>query len=110
MQLLLKSGIKKSRPKVLLPNAFSVCTLFRFQNATKLSFVQEDQFTTRDSSLIKLKSYSINLNFFVNDKKIGGVYTNFRMPDLYSFGLGGGSLVNLTDSISVGPISVGCQV
>ena len=25
--------------------------------------------------------------------EIGGVRTNFRMPDVYSFGLGGGSLV-----------------
>jgi N-methylhydantoinase A/oxoprolinase/acetone carboxylase beta subunit len=40
---------------------------------------------------------------------IGGVRTNFRMPDTYSFGLGGGSLVQ-TDPIKVGPQSVGYQI
>jgi N-methylhydantoinase A/oxoprolinase/acetone carboxylase beta subunit len=37
---------------------------------------------------------------------IGGVRTNFRMPDLLSIGLGGGSLVE-TAPIKVGPRSVG---
>ena len=37
---------------------------------------------------------------------IGGVRTLFRMPDLLSIGLGGGSLVN-RQSCAVGPISVG---
>jgi N-methylhydantoinase A/oxoprolinase/acetone carboxylase beta subunit len=40
---------------------------------------------------------------------IGGVRTNFRMPDTYSFGLGGGSLVE-TDPIKVGPLSVGYRI
>jgi N-methylhydantoinase A/oxoprolinase/acetone carboxylase beta subunit len=40
---------------------------------------------------------------------IGGVRTNFRMPDTYSFGLGGGSLVQ-TDPIKVGPQSVGYHI
>lgn len=40
---------------------------------------------------------------------IGGVRTNFRMPDTYSFGLGGGSLVQ-TDPIKVGPQSVGYRI
>ena len=42
--------------------------------------------------------------------EIGGVYTNFRMPDLYSIGLGGGSLVKRKadhNGFSVGPLSVG---
>ncbi|MEM6832006.1 MAG: hydantoinase/oxoprolinase family protein [Pseudomonadota bacterium] len=39
---------------------------------------------------------------------IGGVRTNFRMPDMLSVGLGGGSLVADTDgAITVGPRSVG---
>jgi N-methylhydantoinase A/oxoprolinase/acetone carboxylase beta subunit len=40
---------------------------------------------------------------------IGGVRTNFRMPDTYSIGLGGGSLVE-TDPIKVGPQSVGYEI
>ena len=40
---------------------------------------------------------------------IGGVRTNFRMPDVYSFGLGGGSLVR-EDPLRVGPRSVGYRI
>jgi N-methylhydantoinase A/oxoprolinase/acetone carboxylase beta subunit len=43
--------------------------------------------------------------------QIGGVFTNFRMPDLHSIGLGGGSVVEASPtSVSVGPVSVGCQL
>jgi len=38
--------------------------------------------------------------------EIGGVRTLFRMPDLLSIGLGGGSLVD-TEHYTVGPVSVG---
>jgi len=38
--------------------------------------------------------------------EIGGVRTLFRMPDLLSIGLGGGSLVD-TEHHTVGPVSVG---
>lgn len=41
--------------------------------------------------------------------EIGGVRTNFRMPDVYSFGLGGGSIIR-TDPIKVGPQSVGYEL
>jgi N-methylhydantoinase A/oxoprolinase/acetone carboxylase beta subunit len=42
---------------------------------------------------------------------IGGVRTNFRMPDVFSIGLGGGSLVlNGASEITVGPKSVGYRV
>jgi N-methylhydantoinase A/oxoprolinase/acetone carboxylase beta subunit len=41
--------------------------------------------------------------------KVGGVRTNFRMPDVYSFGLGGGSLVK-RDPLSIGPQSVGYEL
>lgn len=41
--------------------------------------------------------------------EIGGVRTNFRMPDVYSFGLGGGSLVR-ADPLQVGPRSVGYEL
>ncbi len=41
--------------------------------------------------------------------KVGGVRTLFRMPDLMSIGLGGGSHVSL-DPLSVGPLSVGYRL
>ncbi len=41
--------------------------------------------------------------------KVGGVRTNFRMPDVYSFGLGGGSLVQRAP-LTVGPQSVGYEL
>jgi len=41
--------------------------------------------------------------------EVGGVRTNFRMPDVYSVGLGGGSLVDL-DAMTVGPKSVGYRL
>ena len=43
---------------------------------------------------------------------IGGVRTNFRMPDVYSIGLGGGSIVRerADGSITVGPDSVGYEI
>lgn len=40
---------------------------------------------------------------------VGGVRTNFRMPDVYSFGLGGGSLVT-QDPLRIGPRSVGYRL
>ncbi|MDR0424767.1 MAG: hydantoinase/oxoprolinase family protein [Clostridiales Family XIII bacterium] len=42
---------------------------------------------------------------------IGGVRTNFRMPDVMSFGLGGGSIVREKGGeVSVGPDSVGYRI
>ncbi len=43
---------------------------------------------------------------------IGGVRTNFRMPDVISIGLGGGSIVRVKEdgSVSVGPDSVGYEI
>lgn len=41
--------------------------------------------------------------------QVGGVRTNFRMPDVYSIGLGGGSQVQ-RDPIKVGPRSVGYEL
>lgn len=40
---------------------------------------------------------------------IGGVRTNFRMPDVFAVGLGGGSLVS-DDGARVGPQSVGYRI
>lgn len=43
--------------------------------------------------------------------EVGGVRTNFRMPDVFSIGLGGGSHVVETDhGIVVGPLSVGYRL
>ncbi|MEA9389589.1 hydantoinase/oxoprolinase family protein [Acerihabitans sp. TG2] len=42
---------------------------------------------------------------------IGGVKTNFRMPDIISIGIGGGSIVRETDhGVTVGPDSVGYEI
>lgn len=41
--------------------------------------------------------------------EVGGVRTLFRMPDLFSFGLGGGSHVRL-DPLGIGPVSVGYRL
>ncbi|MDR2305396.1 MAG: hydantoinase/oxoprolinase family protein [Treponema sp.] len=42
---------------------------------------------------------------------IGGVRTNFRMPDVISIGLGGGSIVREKDGkVTVGPDSVGYEI
>lgn len=42
--------------------------------------------------------------------EIGGVRTNFRMPDVLSLGIGGGSLVHTEGELRVGPESVGHRI
>ncbi len=43
--------------------------------------------------------------------EVGGVRTNFRMPDVLSVGLGGGSLVERSqDGLEIGPWSVGYRI
>lgn len=43
--------------------------------------------------------------------EVGGVRTNFRMPDVFSIGLGGGSLViDGPNGVTVGPRSVGYRI
>jgi len=41
---------------------------------------------------------------------IGGVRTNFRMPDVFSLGLGGGSIVRFEPDLTIGPDSVGYEL
>ena len=41
---------------------------------------------------------------------IAGVRTNFRVPDVFSFGLGGGSLVRPEGGLRIGPDSVGFRL
>jgi N-methylhydantoinase A/oxoprolinase/acetone carboxylase beta subunit len=45
-----------------------------------------------------------------NVVEVGGVRTLFRMPDLVSVGLGGGTLVDPADPGRIGPVSVGYQL
>lgn len=43
--------------------------------------------------------------------EVGGVLTNFRMPDLISIGLGGGSIISFNgDKVTIGPDSVGYEI
>ncbi|WP_394161235.1 hydantoinase/oxoprolinase N-terminal domain-containing protein [Galactobacter valiniphilus] len=44
-----------------------------------------------------------------NEVKVAGIRTNFRMPDVLSLGIGGGSIVN-PDTAEVGPESVGYRL
>lgn len=42
---------------------------------------------------------------------VGGIRTNFRMPDIVSIGLGGGSIVRqVGDHVTIGPDSVGYRI
>lgn len=43
----------------------------------------------------------------IDASDVGGVRTNFNMPDVLSIGLGGGSIISTQGSLSVGPESVG---
>lgn len=43
--------------------------------------------------------------------ELGGVQTNFRMPDIYSLGLGGGTIVKINNNdFQIGPDSVGYRL
>ena len=63
--------------------------------------------TTTDIGMLSAgfpRETSVNAN-------IGGVRTNFRMPDILSIGLGGGSLVEFKGArVTVGPQSVGYRL
>lgn len=41
---------------------------------------------------------------------IGGIRTNFRMPDVLSIGLGGGTIITQDEAIKVGPESLGYRI
>ncbi len=41
---------------------------------------------------------------------VGGVRTNFRMPDVYSIALGGGTIIDPGEPITIGPRSVGFRI
>lgn len=42
--------------------------------------------------------------------EIGGIRTNFRMPDVLSIGLGGGTIVHVENELRVGPDSLGYRI
>jgi N-methylhydantoinase A/oxoprolinase/acetone carboxylase beta subunit len=42
--------------------------------------------------------------------EVAGVRTNFRMPDVHSIGIGGGSIVHTDHDVTVGPTSVGFRI
>jgi N-methylhydantoinase A/oxoprolinase/acetone carboxylase beta subunit len=44
------------------------------------------------------------------DVSVAGIRTNFRMPDVLSIGIGGGSRVRGTSEVTVGPDSVGYEL
>lgn len=65
--------------------------------------------TTSDVGVLK-KSFPRESGSAV---EIGGVKTNFRMPDLVAVGLGGGSIVRedgASDRVQIGPDSVGFRI
>ncbi len=61
--------------------------------------------TTTDAGIL-LNSFPREASF---DVEVGNVKTNFRMPDVSSFGIGGGSIVS-QDGNQVGPRSVGYRI
>lgn len=74
----------------------------------------------RDSLVLDIGGTTSDIGVLVNgfpresskSVTVGGIQTNFRMPDIYSVGLGGGSIVReqADGSVTVGPDSVGYQI
>lgn len=79
------------------------CYLSKLKNAIVLDIGG----TTSDIGVI-VNSFPRESSLAVD---IGGARTNFRMPDLISIGLGGGSIVREKDGeITIGPDSVGYEI
>lgn len=73
----------------------------------------------KDAIVVDVGGTTTDLGFLVNGfpretatpHSIGGVRTNFRMPDVLSIALGGGSLVRLSaDEVKLGPDSVAFEL
>ncbi len=73
----------------------------------------------RDGAVIDVGGTTADIGLLVNGfpreaaaaVKVGGVRTNFRMPDVISLGIGGGSLVRVTSrGVTVGPDSLGYEL
>ncbi|KAF8524144.1 Hydantoinase/oxoprolinase [Hysterangium stoloniferum] len=64
--------------------------------------------TTTDVGVLLSNGFPRQAAAFI---KVGGVRTNFSMPDVYSIGLGGGSKVRpIANKVTVGPDSTGYQL
>jgi N-methylhydantoinase A/oxoprolinase/acetone carboxylase beta subunit len=78
-----------------------------FLSGVKEAMVVDIGGTTSDVGML-IHGFPREASIMVN---VGGVRTNFRMPDVYSFGLGGGSLVRHEDGhLWIGPQSVGYEL
>ena len=78
-----------------------------FLSGVKEAMVVDVGGTTSDVGML-IQGFPREASVVVN---VGGVRTNFRMPDVYSFGLGGGSLVRHDNGdLSIGPDSVGYEL
>lgn len=72
----------------------------------------------RDCAVVDIGGTTSDIGMLVNafpreakaTVEIGGVRTNFRMPDVLSLGIGGGSLVRPERRVIVGPDSVGYRL
>ena len=66
----------------------------------------------KDAVVVDIGGTTTDVGVLAHAVEIGDVRTNFRMPDLVSVGLGGGSLVRQLEdgSVTVGPDSVGYLV
>ena len=72
----------------------------------------------RDGAVVDVGGTSTDVGVLVNGfpressvtVEIGGVRTNFRMPDLVSIALGGGTRVHADSSLRLGPDSVGYRI
>lgn len=78
-----------------------------FLSGVKEAMVVDIGGTTSDVGML-IHGFPREASVVVN---VGGVRTNFRMPDVYSFGLGGGSLIRHEDGqLRIGPQSVGYEL
>jgi N-methylhydantoinase A/oxoprolinase/acetone carboxylase beta subunit len=78
-----------------------------FLSGVKEAMVVDVGGTTSDVGML-IHGFPREASVVVN---VGGVRTNFRMPDVYSFGLGGGSLVrDQQGQLTIGPDSVGYEL
>ena len=73
----------------------------------------------RDGAVIDVGGTTADIGLLVNGfpreastaVEVGGVRTNFRMPDVISLGIGGGSLIRVTSGgVTVGPDSLGYEL
>lgn len=73
----------------------------------------------KDAAIVDVGGTTTDIGMLVNGfprqssiaVELGGVRTNFRMPDINSIGLGGGTIIRINDdSFTIGPDSVGHKI